>query len=309
MPPLTRTVVTGHPITLVLTLSELRHGRFDPTMRWSHGHVWRAFNTPGGPTTVQYRQTDERVVEVSAWGDGAAWAVEQAPAQLGANEDLSDFDASLHPVVARAHHAHPGLRIGASGQVQDTLVQTIFGQKVTGLQAVTAWQRLVERHGTAAPGPAATGDGAPRLMVAPTPSAIARLPYWELHPMGVERKRAEIVLRSCRRMNRLEEAVHMPADAAWERMNALPGLGPWTAAIVLRVARGDPDLVETGDYHLPDVVAWNLAGEPRADDERMLELLDPFTGHRGRVSRLIAVGGVGKPKYGPRLSPHLVENL
>jgi hypothetical protein len=63
---------------------------------------------------------------------------------------------------------------------------------------------------------------------------------------------------------------------------------------------GDDDAVAVGDYHLPNIVAWNLAGEPRADDARMLALLEPFHGQRGRVLRLLGLAGARPPKFGPR---------
>jgi len=91
-----------------------------------------------------------------------------------------------------------------------------------------------------------------------------------------------------------------PADAM-RRLTALPGIGPWTAAEVALVALGDPDAVSLGDYHLPDMVAWALAGEPRADDTRMLELLEPWRGHRGRVIRLVVMGAGAAPRRGPRM--------
>ena len=47
-----------------------------------------------------------------------------------------------------------------------------------------------------------------------------------------------------------------------------------------------------GDYHFPNTVAWALAGEARADDDRMLELLSPYAGQRGRVlSGLVTTAG------------------
>ena len=33
----------------------------------------------------------------------------------------------------------------------------------------------------------------------------------------------------------------------------------------------------------------------------MLELLEPFRPHRGRVLRLLQVGAGGAPRYGPRM--------
>jgi hypothetical protein len=55
-----------------------------------------------------------------------------------------------------------------------------------------------------------------------------------------------------------------------------------------------------GDYHVPHAVCWTLAGEPRGSDERMLELLAPWEGHRARVVRLIEAAGLFAPRFGPR---------
>jgi len=93
----------------------------------------------------------------------------------------------------------------------------------------------------------------------------------------------------------------MTAADAVRRLRVLPGVGAWTAAEVALVALGDPDAVSVGDYHLPNHVAWALAGEARADDARMLELLEPYRGHRGRVIRLVVAGHPGPPRFGPRL--------
>lgn len=305
----TRIVQSDLPIDVRLTLSPLHDGRGDPCSATAVDEVWRAWQTPDGAATARYRGTAPTTVEVTAWGPGRDWALEQAPATLGAHDDLTGFDPGLHPAVSRANRALPGLRMGASGLVEDSLVRTIFGQKVTGLQAKRAWRRLVTDHGTPAPGPAGTGEGAPTLLAPPTAREIAAMPYWAFHPWGVERKRAEIVRAACARIDRLEEAVDMTFEDGVARLHAIRGIGPWTSAIVLRTATGHADHVEVGDYHLPDVIAFNLAGEARADDARMLDLLEPFRGHRGRVMRLIAIAGAGKPTYGPRLTPHLVERL
>jgi 3-methyladenine DNA glycosylase/8-oxoguanine DNA glycosylase len=69
---------------------------------------------------------------------------------------------------------------------------------------------------------------------------------------------------------------------------------------VALVALGDPDAVPIGDYHLPHAVGYALEGTPRSSDERMLELLDPYRGHRARVIRLLMVSGIAAPRFGPR---------
>jgi 3-methyladenine DNA glycosylase/8-oxoguanine DNA glycosylase len=67
-------------------------------------------------------------------------------------------------------------------------------------------------------------------------------------------------------------------------------------------ALGDPDAVSVGDAHLSNVVAFALTGAPRGTDERMLELLAPWAGHRARVVRLLEASGITPPRYGPRVA-------
>ena len=101
-----------------------------------------------------------------------------------------------------------------------------------------------------------------------------------------------------------------PARAAfYAALRAFPGIGPWTAAEVGIRALGDPDAVSVGDFHIPSMVAWALAGEPRGTDDRMLELLEPYRGQRGRVTRLLELAGFEAPRRGPRLSPRRIDRI
>ena len=72
---------------------------------------------------------------------------------------------------------------------------------------------------------------------------------------------------------------------------------------------GDPDAVSVGDFHLPNLVSWALAGEPRGDDARMLELLEPFRGQRARAIRLLETAGIRAPRYGPPMSPRSIAAI
>ncbi|MDQ4026155.1 MAG: DNA-3-methyladenine glycosylase 2 family protein, partial [Actinomycetota bacterium] len=129
------------------------------------------------------------------------------------------------------------------------------------------------------------------LTLPPPPRTLASLPYHAFHRFGIERRRAETVRTASSYAHRLEETTLLGREAARRRLLALPGVGPWTAARVVGTAFGDADAVVVGDYHLPHLVSWVLAGEPRADDARMIELLEPYAGQRGRVLRLIVAGG------------------
>jgi 3-methyladenine DNA glycosylase/8-oxoguanine DNA glycosylase len=70
---------------------------------------------------------------------------------------------------------------------------------------------------------------------------------------------------------------------------------------VLGPGLGDPDAVPVGDFHYPNIVAWNLAGEARADDARMLALLAPYQGQRGRVLHAVTYAGASPPAFGPKV--------
>jgi 3-methyladenine DNA glycosylase/8-oxoguanine DNA glycosylase len=152
----------------------------------------------------------------------------------------------------------------------------------------------VRAHGHAAPGP---HDG---LRLPPTVAELVTLPSYAWHAVGVERRRAETIREVCRRAPAIERVAAQGSDAFQRAVTALPGIGPWTATSVAGIAYGDPDAVVVGDYHLPSIVAWNLVGERRADDARMLELLEPFRPHRARVVALLARAGGHPPRRAPR---------
>ncbi len=286
-----RTLKIPHPLDLRLTLGPLAHGTADPCIRSSQQIVWRAARTPEGPVCQSIKRTAEGV-EATAWGHGAAWSLEQLPELLGAADDPEDFkpeDRCLRNAARRA----PGLRMCRSRNIFEILIPTILEQLVTGEEARRSWRSLVKAYGEPAPGPAS-------LWLPPSPERLAALPYFDFHPHGIERKRATAIKEACKRATQMQEAAGMDSDSAARRLLACPGIGPWTTAIVLQVALGDPDAVVVGDFHLPNVVAWALAGEARATDARMLELLAPYRGHRGRAVRLIGAAGIWAPKFGPR---------
>jgi 3-methyladenine DNA glycosylase/8-oxoguanine DNA glycosylase len=138
---------------------------------------------------------------------------------------------------------------------------------------------------------------------------MAEIPYWQLHELGIERKRADVLSFVAKRANRLEEICTMPKEAAYARLTAFPGVGPWTAANVMGTALGDADAVPVGDFHIPNMVAWALAGEPRGDDQRMLELLEPYRGQRGRVIRLLKSSGIHAPRHGPKTAIRSISQI
>jgi 3-methyladenine DNA glycosylase/8-oxoguanine DNA glycosylase len=235
----------------------------------------------------------------AAWGDGAEAAIERVPAIVGEDDDPGRFVAH-HGVLRDLQRRFVGLRLPSTGRILHELVPAVLEQKVTGTEAFRSYAALLRRYGEPAPGP---GD----LLLPPSASTLAAMPYHLFHPLGVERRRADVIRRVASRARSLEAAGS--AAEAGHRLRAIAGIGPWTSAEVRRTAFGDPDAVSVGDYHIPSSVAWALAGEPRATDERMLELLEPYRGQRGRVQRLLEAGRIIAPRRGPRMAPRSIAAI
>jgi 3-methyladenine DNA glycosylase/8-oxoguanine DNA glycosylase len=295
-----RRIRLRHPVDVATSLAPYRHGPYDPTIRLGRQVVWRAMRTPGGPATVHV-EVSGLDARAEAWGPGAEPALDAVPDLLGQSDDAEQL-VPRDPVVAAAVRRVPGLRMTRTRLVWESVVPAILEQKVTGLEAWRTWTALIRAHGEQAPGPL-------RLRVPPDPRRVAALPYHAFHPMGLERRRAEALLRAAVLAPRLEEASALPADAARARLQAVPGIGPWTAAEAARTAWGDPDAVSVGDYHVPRLVCWAFTGERTGTDERMLQLLEPYRGQRARVVRLLEAAGGFPERRGPRMASRGIEEM
>jgi 3-methyladenine DNA glycosylase/8-oxoguanine DNA glycosylase len=267
----------------------------DPTLSYTTDGVWFATRTPDGPGTLHLAR-EAGALRATTYGPGAEWLLDRADAIAGLRDDVSEFPAiaSRHPLVRQLARTFDGLRFPSTGRIFHHLVPAIIGQKVSGKEAYLGYARMLRHFATEpAPGPH------PKLRLPPDPEAVAATPYWVFHPFGIEQKRAATILRAAVRAVSLESSAD--SAEATKRLTALPGIGVWTAAETVRVAFGDPDAVSVGDYHIKNIVAFALTGAPRGTDEHMLELLEPFAGHRGRVCQLLQAAGIAAPRYGPRM--------
>lgn len=293
-----RTIELSGPIHLERSL--LRRTTLfmpDPTQRAVGSDVLVATRTEQGPATLRFAMREERRVEVAAWGPGAAAALEKAPGRLGVDDRGHDDWIAQHPRLARLRERMPGLRFGRTGQVFERLTPSILAQRVTSREAAHAYGQLLFRYGERAPAPS------PKLWILPEPSDLATLPYYAFHPLGVERRRAELLTRVAKRATFYEALADRPEELR-SALRATPGVGPWTTAMVMNAVCGDADAVPVGDYGIPHLVGFALTGRPRSTDEEMLELLEPYRPHRARVIALLMASGLRAPRFGPRRRIH-----
>jgi 3-methyladenine DNA glycosylase/8-oxoguanine DNA glycosylase len=298
--PIETTWRPGYPVDVRRILTPLRHGSADPTIRFLPSGIWRATRNDDGPVSVLIEpQVD--AIRARAWGPGAERAIEMLPRLLGADDHpaaLVTPPGPLRELVQR----FPGLRFGRTDRVLESMIPAICEQKVTGQEATRAYRCIVLWFGEDAPGPAG-------LRLPPTAERLATVAYHQLHPAGLEQRRAVTILRAASRGAWLEAAGTLTPPEALARLRGITGVGPWTAAETARAAFGDPDAVSVGDFHLPNLVSWALAGEPRGDDARMLELLEQFRGQRARLVRLLELSGIRPPRYGPRMPVRSIASM
>ncbi|MGY2080231.1 DNA-3-methyladenine glycosylase family protein [Modestobacter sp. SYSU DS0657] len=292
----TRTWVPDWPLDVRRVLSRDRRGTGDPTLRYAEDGVWRTTTTPDGPATLRV-SGGPGGLRLDGWGPGADWAVATGPRWLGAEDADGGFDPAPHPLLVRLHRATPWLRLGATGRVWDALAPAVLEQKVTGIEAHRTWRELLRLAGEPAPGPVPAG-----MRVVPSPERVLAVTDWQWHACGLDGARRRALRAVASVASRLEAGDHTGCADLRRRLQSVPGIGVWTAAEVAQRAVGCPDSVSVGDYHLKNLVGWSLAGR-KTDDAGMLELLEPWRGHRQRVVRLLEVGGSMPPKRGPRMAP------
>jgi 3-methyladenine DNA glycosylase/8-oxoguanine DNA glycosylase len=289
----THRIDLGHPVDLRRTLFPLLRGGGDPTTRADGTTVWRAIRTQDGPATLRLTQLDRRRIEVEGWGPGADRASEDAaPGLVGALDDPDAFvpHDELIEAIWREHRSVLLTRADPF----PILVAAILEQKVTGHEARGAWRQIVLATSDPAPGDAG-------LRLPPDAERLAQIPSWQLTKLGVVHRRAATLREVARHPKKIAALADGTPDDARAFLTKIPGVGPWTTGEVCRLALGDPDALSVGDYHLPHIVSWAFAGEPRGTDERMLELLEPYRGQRGRVEILLEASGITPPAFGPKM--------
>lgn len=234
---------------------------------------------------------------MASWGPGAARAGAAAPGRLGAGDRPEEFEPGEHPVVTELHRRSRSLRLSRTGRTWDSLVPAVLEQKVTVAEAHRVWRELLRLAGEAPPGPAPAG-----MRVVPSAQRVLDVTDWQWHRCGLDGARRRALRAVATVASRLEPEAAGESAVLQRRLCSIPGIGVWTAAEVVQRTFGDPDTVSVGDYHLKNLVGWSLAGR-KTDDAGMLELLEPWRGHRQRVVRLLMAGGSRPPRRGPRNAP------
>ncbi len=171
---------------------------------------------------------------------GAARRLFDLDCDPGAVADVLGADPLLAPALA----ATPGVRLPGAVDGFESAVRTVLGQQVSVAGATTLAARLVHACGE----PLAEADGGLTSRF-PQPEALA---VADLSKLGLTGARVATVraLAEAVADGRLDLSPAADREAVTARLLALPGVGPWTAAVVAARVLGDPDALPASDLAL-----------------------------------------------------------
>lgn len=180
---------------------------------------------------------------------------------------------ALGPLAAGA----PGLRVPGAFDGFEMAVRAVLGQQVTVRAAHTLAGRLVAALGEPIGASLATPFAAPSAALThlfPTPQRVAAAEVEQLAALGIVRSRAAALIALAREVasGRLDLGPAADVAATLAQLQALPGIGPWTAQYLALRALGWPDAWPSGDVALRKA----LGGVSAAQAERISQAWRPW---------------------------------
>jgi len=181
------------------------------------------------------------------------------PTVISRARALLDLDAEPMAINAVLHAAFPqgdGMRVPGTVDGFELAVRAVLGQQVTVAAARTYGSRLVAAFGDVLETPVA---GLDRLF--PTPAAVAAASGEALGQLGIVRQRQAALQALAREVAEGRLALHAGADVptTLAALQALPGIGDWTAQYIAMRALRWPDAFPAGDIALQKALGVRTA--------------------------------------------------
>jgi DNA-3-methyladenine glycosylase II len=226
------------PFRLDLTVAALQRVPTNPVDVWTEDGRWlRAFATPRGPVVCEVAQGVGRppTLQIRLHGPArgkASWR-RLLRRMLGTDLDLGPFyrRAARVPVLAALAERFRGLKPPRYASLFESFVSTIAFQQLSlasGMAAVGRLARLCS--------PPVAFDG---LSLWPSPSArcVARATEADLRACGLSGAKVRSLQAAARAIldgTLVEEDLEqLPDEEVVARLRTIPGVGPWTASLLL----------------------------------------------------------------------------
>jgi AraC family transcriptional regulator, regulatory protein of adaptative response / DNA-3-methyladenine glycosylase II len=189
--------------------------------------------------------------------------------------DLDADPAAINDTLSAAFPAGDGLRVPGCVDGFELASRAILGQQITVAAARTMAQRLVEQLGDAIETPF---PDLRRLF--PTPEAIANASPDALGAIGIVRQRQKALQALARAVicGAVDLSPHADPQPTAEALQALPGIGPWTAQYIAMRALRWPDAWLVGDVALTKALGLpeHRGREAQREAERLSQAWRPW---------------------------------
>lgn len=209
----------------------------------------RAWGSPERPWAIAVSPDADRW-RVEAWGVGPVEARRAAWEMFSLDHPLEEFYRQVRrePVLQGTERRFRGLRIPRDASVYESLLYAIIGQQLSVRSASAIVRRLFDRAGRP------LDVGGIEVPAVPAPSRVGALPIEQLRSLGLSGAKSRSV-REIARWSGSDPPTPaalraLPRDEAVARLDALPGVGRWTAENALLRSVGRTDLFIAGDLGL-----------------------------------------------------------
>lgn len=209
-------------------------GEYARTMLLPHGAATaRLLPSPGNTGRTRHVRATLRIEDLRDLG--AAVTRLRRLFDLDADPAAVDEVLAADPALAPSVAAAPGIRVPGSVDGGEILLRAVLGQQVSVAAARTTLTAITEELGERL----RTPDGELTTLF-PTPAAIAE---YGAEVLTGPRRRVDTVLRVGAALAAGDLDPHVGSDPERLRaqLEAIPGIGPWTAGYVLMRVLGAPD--------------------------------------------------------------------
>jgi DNA-3-methyladenine glycosylase II len=284
------------PFSLPITARVLQRRPTNKVDVWDGEAYWRLLSLPGGARLASARQrgpaqAPEIVVRVEG-GPASPAVVAQACAQVGmmlsADRDTQSFHAfaDADPLLGPVARSLRGLKPPRFPTLWETFLNVVVFQQISLLAALAIVGRMVERYGRRL-----YFDGR-AFFAYPEAEAIASASIEELRALGLSLNKA-VSLRALAEQVGAGEALReelsaLPSLAAIDRLVQLPGIGRWSAEVVLLRGLGRLDVFPGTDSGVIRGLAEALGREGGLEKGEERRLADRFGEWRGMLYLLVA---------------------
>jgi 3-methyladenine DNA glycosylase/8-oxoguanine DNA glycosylase len=239
-------------------------GSPDPTRRAAGGVLSLAYPTPGGPAAADVWQRHDGTVCARIRASHEPSAHDRLVELLGVRLDTRPFlaVAASDPLLAPLSMRQRGKRRLLLSTPLHALIRAVCGQLIRSSEAARIERRILRelgsRHG--------------EFTLAPDAATLAAAHPAILERAGLSPRRAVVLRRAAGRL-KLDALGHEPWQTARLRVLREPGLGRWSAGVLMMDGFGRHELGLSGDLGLV-----RLAGALGVDEPTLLDRYGEWQG-------------------------------